>query len=268
MSQGCEKQGVEVQPVNDDASAIGLDVDGTVMAFWEQTGALRFSSLNGQDGRQDGRDEDVIKRVQGEHINVEREAEMCAQYNERMHDAEIVGCAVCGEARIRDSGEMHLLTPEMLEVLRLSAEDDARLNRDKLLKAASTVAEIAGHLYRLEPMLVHGASLQRGETSTRCCDACHRVLVKRTVPQFSLLDFGQPARVGLEPLSFAEVLCISPNRLICSLVKLSSFAKSTSPQRALRSHVVSIPHDGPVEMAILGSGCMWCLWGRLHRGIG
>ena len=61
-----------------------------------------------------------------------------------------MGCAVCGEAPIRYSRKMHLLTPEALEVLRLSAEEEGKLNGDEVLKAASTVAEIVGHLYRLE----------------------------------------------------------------------------------------------------------------------
>ena len=87
----------------------------------------------------DGSEEQqVIKCVQGEHIGVEREAEMGAGYNKTMHDVEIVGCAVCGEARIRDADAMHLLTPELLDVLRLSAEEEARLKRDDWLLEAVT----------------------------------------------------------------------------------------------------------------------------------
>lgn len=77
---------------------------------------------------------------------------------------------------------------------------------------------------------------------------------KGKVPVLSIasgIDFGDPMRIKLPPLSLIEELLISQSRLYVSIVKLIGDQESER-QSAKRGHVITFPQpDGPTKLAEL-----------------
>lgn len=82
------------------------------------------------------------------------------------------------------------------------------------------------------------------------CTQCNADIAKGIIPKYSIaagVDFGNPARIGLAPLTLVEQYCISPCRLYASIVKLCG-RQPSEQQTASKGHVITIRHENQAAL--------------------
>ena len=124
--------------------------------------------------------------------------------------------------------------------------------RSVFLQETSATKKVFWHLH---PELVE--NIDGGQPCTRLCPTCYTSLNKGKRPALSIaagIDFGNPHRIGLEPVNFHEVLMLSKQRLFFGILKASSNRTGQCNfdiKNIMKCHAVLFPHDAPDVAAAL-----------------
>ena len=106
-----------------------------------------------------------------------------------------------------------------------------------------------GELLNLHPEFVFHNS--EGSESTFLCDGCYKHFVeKQIVAPLSLasgIDYGNPYRIGLQPLNLFERKLIAKMRLYHSVVKIKQKFQSGNLMagKRMKGHAIMFPHNAP-----------------------
>jgi hypothetical protein len=248
-----ERDGVNVEEVFAD---FDRNLAKALFLYYVNSGCLSFDNqreyMNSYSGHPVDKDR-IVSQVEAEILTEEERDALVGRFYERHSytDAKLYACAACGH-RVREQRTNPEVIYRYVEVgsdfmspLQYTKEQEYSFRTDRIeqelspplvpinadfelgplfpWKAKSVFELSGGKLFHLHPELVD--RLDGGGSFVRLCPYCYESLEKRQIPKLSVaggIEFGNYARVGLEPPSLHEELIIAKTRLVISSLKIKS----------------------------------------------